>query len=156
MSLECTEPQRHRGTENPITVYFFLLCASVPLWFIEFHDSIFQFAGITSLGSGGASIEVYDSQIHSQTIEALGDGTVTIHNSAVHGAAVISHESTSAVHFDGGAFLANATGTCEMNLDTMVDEWGVPNCNPWLAPGAEVTRAGSGPAICAGTYDCGW
>ena len=123
---------------------------------ITVYDSIFQFAGIESLGSGGASIEVYDSQIHSQTIQALRDGTVTIHNSAVYGAAVVTHEPTSAVHFDGGAFLPNATDLCELNLDTMVDDWGVPNCNPWLAPGAEVTRAGSGPTTCAGTFYCAW
>lgn len=88
---------------------------------ITVYNSMFQFAGITSLGSGGASISVHNSQIHSQTIEALRDGVVDIYDSAVYGAAVVAHESTSAVNFHGGAFLSNYPDACPLNLNVMLD-----------------------------------
>jgi hypothetical protein len=123
---------------------------------ITVRDSIIQFGAIVSLGSSAASITVHHSQIHSQTIEALRDGAIHIHDSAIFGATVIAHESTSAVNFHGGALLRNRSNACPLILSEMMDHWGVPQCNPWLAPGAAVTRVGSGTISCDATYDCSW
>ena len=123
---------------------------------ITVYDSIIQFGGVTSLGSSAASIAVHNSQIHSQTIQTLRDGIINLYDSAVFGAAVVAHEATSAIHFHRGAMLQNLSDACPLVLADMVDEWGVPKCNPFLAPGAEVTRAGSGPVSCDATYGCTW
>jgi hypothetical protein len=123
---------------------------------ITVYDSIIQFGGVTSLGSYAASIAVHNSQIHGQTIEALRDGVVDIFDSAVHGSVVVAHESTGAVNFHRGAFLRNDPDPCPLVLTEMMDMWGVPQCNPFLAPGAAVTRAGSGPVTCDATDGCSW
>ncbi len=123
---------------------------------ITVHDSIIQFGGLMSLGSQGASVAVHNSQIHGQTIEALRDGVVDIYDSAVHGAAVISHAATSTVNFHRGAFLRNSSGPCPLVLTDMMNAEGIPNCNPFLAPGAAVTRAGVGPVTCDATDGCSW
>jgi hypothetical protein len=123
---------------------------------ITVRDSIIQFGGVTSLGHLGASIEVHNSQIHGQTIEALRDGIVDIHDSAVFGAVVVSHLPTSTVNFYGGAFLKNSADACPLVLTQMMNAQGIPNCNPFLSPGAAVTRAGEGVVTCAGTDNCSW
>lgn len=120
------------------------------------HDSIIQFGGVASLGHLGASIAVHNCQIHSQTIEALRDGVVSIHNSAVHGAVVVSHVPTSTVSFHGGVFLRNFADACPLILEDMMDAQGIPRCNPFLAPGASVTRAGDGVVTCTETDGCSW
>ena len=120
------------------------------------YDSIIQFGVIMSLGTSAASIAVHNSQIHSQTIEALSDGVIDIYDSPVFGATVVAHESTSAVNFRRGALLRNRSTACPLVLSEMMDQWGVPQCNPFLAPGAAVTRAGTGTVSCDSTYDCSW
>jgi hypothetical protein len=123
---------------------------------ITVYDSIIQFGGVTSLGFLGASIAVHNSQIHGQTIQALRDGVVDIYDSAVYGAAVVSHLTTSTVNFHRGAFLHNSSDACPLILTEMMNPQGIPNCNPFLAPGAAVTRAGDGVVTCDGTDGCSW
>ncbi len=123
---------------------------------ITVYDSILQFGSVVSVGHTAASITIYNSQIHNQSIEAMRDGVINIHNSAVFGAAVVAHESTSAVNFHGGALLRNQTAACPLILSEMMYQWGVPQCNPFLAPGAAVTRVGSGVVSCDATYGCSW
>lgn len=123
---------------------------------ITVNDSIIQFGAISSLGSNAASIAVHNSQIHSQTIEASFDGVINIYDSAVFGAAVVTHDPASAVNFHRGALLRNASGVCPLILDSMVNIWGVPLCNPFLAPAAAVTKAGSGVVSCDSTFECSW
>lgn len=123
---------------------------------ITVYDSIIQFGGVGSLGQLGASVAVHNSQIHAQMIEALRDGVIDIYDSAVYGAAVIAKEATSTVRFHRGVFLSNSPGSCPLNLALMMNAEGIPNCNPFLAPGATVTRAGAGVVSCDGTYACSW
>ena len=123
---------------------------------ITVRDSIMQFGTIASLGSGAASIAIYNSQIHSQAIEAMRDGVVHIYDSPVFGATVIAHEALSAVNFHRGALLRNRSNACPLILDGFVDVSGVPICNPFLAPDAAVTKAGSGQISCDSTFDCHW
>ena len=123
---------------------------------IAVYDSIIQFAAIATLGSLSASVEIHNSQIYGQTIEALRDGVIDIYDSAVFGAVVVSHDPTSTVRFHRGALLRNDSASCPLVLTEMLNSDGIPNCNPFLAPGAAVTRAGSGVVSCDGTYDCSW
>ena len=123
---------------------------------ITLRDSIVQFGGVTSLGNLGASIAVHNSQIHGQIIEAMLDGTVDIHDSAIFGAAVVSHAPTSTVNFHRGAFQRNSSSECPLVLAEMVNSDGLPRCNPFLPPGAAVTRTGEGTVTCDGTYNCSW
>lgn len=120
------------------------------------HNSILQLGGLATLGAAAATIEVYNSQIHSQSIEALRDGVIKIYDSAVYGSAVVSHTNQSLISFTRGAFLTNAAGACPLDLQQIFDQWGVPRCNPYLAPGAAVTLAGGGAATCASTVNCAW
>ena len=123
---------------------------------ITVHDSILQFGSLSSLGSGAASITVNNSQVYSQAIEALRDGVIEVFDSAVYGAQVVSHTVDSVVSFQGGAFLPNSLDDCPLDLDEILDEFGVPICNPFLQPGAVVERAGEGTATCDGTVGCDW
>ena len=74
---------------------------------ITVHDSIIQLGGVGSLGSQG-TLAVHNSQIHAQMVEALGDGVIDVHDSAVYGTAAIAHHATSKVRFHRGAFLRNS------------------------------------------------
>jgi hypothetical protein len=123
---------------------------------ITVNNSIIQFGSVVAVGIDAASIAIHNSQIHSQSIEAMRDGVVNIYDSAVFGAAVVTHEPTSAVNFHGGALLLNQLAACPLVLAEMLDPTGVPHCNPFLAPGAAVTRAGVGEVSCNGTHDCSW
>ena len=123
---------------------------------ITVHDSIIQLGGLGSLGSQGASVAVHNSQIHAQMIEALGDGVIDVHDSAVYGTAAIANHATSKVRFHRGVFLRNSPNSCPLVLSDMLDAQGIPKCNPFLHPGAEVTRAGSGVVSCDGTDQCDW
>lgn len=123
---------------------------------ITVRDSIIQFGSVVSVGVSAASIAIHNSQIHSQSIEAMRDGVVDIYDSAVFGAAVVTHAPTSAVNFHRGALLLNQLDACPLVLSEMMNPEGIPNCNPFLAPGAAVTRAGDGDVSCDGTHGCSW
>lgn len=123
---------------------------------ITVYDSIIQLGGLGSLGSQGASVAVHNSQIHAQMVEALGDGVIDVHDSAVYGTVAIAYHATSKVRFHRGAMLRNSPNACPLNLSLMLDPQGIPKCNPFLAPGAAVTRAGNGIVTCDGTDGCSW
>ena len=123
---------------------------------LTIRDSIIQFGAVSSLGSNAAQIDIHNSQIYSQTIEALRDGVVNIHDSAVFGSVVVAHEGASAVNFHRGALLTNSVAACPLVISQMMNIWGVPICNPFLAPGASVTKAGAGQVSCDSTFACSW
>ena len=121
---------------------------------ITVNRTLLQLAGATALGNG-SSVEINDSQVHSQTIEAFIDGEVTLNNSAVYGGVIVTHEPTSKVHFEGGAFLPNP-GSVACTLDIALTETGAVVCNPFLPDGAEVTKMGPGSVTCSSTFNCNW
>lgn len=121
---------------------------------VQVNDSILQFAGATALGTN-STVDIARSQIYSQTIEAMQNGVVTIRDSAIYGAALVTTEPTSRINVYDGAFLQNASGSCPFSSASMTPA-GVPLCNPFLAPGASVTKAGLGVFTCTRTINCNW
>ena len=121
---------------------------------ITVNRSMLQLAGATALGNT-STVEINDSQVYSQTMEAFLDGEVTINNSAIYGGVMVTHESTSAIHVQGGAFFPNPESIA-CTLDNALTETGVVNCNPFLPQGAEVTTVGPGSFTCSSTYNCDW
>ncbi|MFO1434706.1 MAG: hypothetical protein U1F76_32270, partial [Candidatus Competibacteraceae bacterium] len=121
---------------------------------VQVYNSILQFAAAEALG-WNSTVDIYNSQIHSQTIQALRNGIVNIYDSAIYGAALVAHETTSEIHLHNGALLQNASGACPFEPG-IFDQWGVPSCNPFVAPGATVSKAGQGVFTCTGTVNCNW
>jgi hypothetical protein len=99
---------------------------------VTVDSSLFQLAVLASVGAGGSTLTVNNSEIWSQSITASNNSTLTLNNCQVTGS-IFDAASGSHITVNGGCFYDNPQG-CTIN--TMVDmNTGHPNCNFFIPPG---------------------
>jgi hypothetical protein len=119
---------------------------------VHVERSVLQLAVLAALAPG-SSLDIRDSEIWSQAIEAAYNGRVSIADSRIHGGLFHARDSDSHISIERGTFYENPA---QCSQATMVNiATGQPNCNPFRTPGLP-RLAGPGKVECAGTAACSW
>jgi hypothetical protein len=119
---------------------------------VRVEHSVLQLAVLAALAPGSL-LDIRDSEIWNQTIEAGNKGRVTISDSKIYGSLFHARDSPSHISIEGGSFYENparCTKATMVNIAT-----GQPNCNPFRTPGMP-RSVGAGKIECAGTEGCTW
>jgi hypothetical protein len=96
-------------------------------------SSLLQLAVLASVGVGGSTMSIKNSEIWNQEITAANNSTITLDNCKVYGSAFNTGPAPSHITVNGGCFFQNPAG-CTAN--TMVNiATGQPYCNPFIPAG---------------------
>ena len=117
---------------------------------IEIEDSTLQFAVLGALGKGG-TMDVRNSEIWSQSVEADHDVRITLTDCSIHGSLLHSRGPESAILIKGGRFHDNPGGAVNDNEFDPVT--GQPRYNPYRPSGPPEAK-GPGTVTCEGTANC--
>jgi hypothetical protein len=119
---------------------------------VRVERSLLQLAVLAAVAPG-SSLDIHDSDIWNQTIEAQNGGRASITDSAIHGTLFDARGTNSAISIEGGAFHENPA-LCPRA--TMLDiASGQPTCTPFRPPGMP-RRTGTGKVECVSTEGCTW
>ncbi|HXC05777.1 MAG TPA: hypothetical protein VNZ86_13540, partial [Bacteroidia bacterium] len=100
---------------------------------VKIDSSLLQLAVLASVGAGGSSMTINNSEIWNQRITAANQSTLVLNHCTVTGSIFSTGDTTSRITVNGGCFNQNPTG-CTPN--TMVNiSTGQPYCNPFIPPG---------------------
>lgn len=117
---------------------------------VKVEDSILQLAWLAAFGPA-STLDILNSEIWNQDIEAANSSKVTISNSNIYGSFFHARDAGSTIAISGGAFHENPSGCTQ---STMVDiSTGQPKCNPFRPPGLPQST-GAGKVTCVGTTRC--
>ena len=117
---------------------------------VTVDHSVLQLAVLGAVAPG-AVLDVNNSDVWNQLIEAVNGGTIRLTSSRITGSLFDARDAASSIVITGGSF-ANNPGGCTANA--MVDvSTGQPLCDPFRPPGPP-TRTGAGPVTCSGTTGC--
>ena len=119
---------------------------------VEVENSVLQLAVLGALGPD-SSLEIRNSEIWNQSIEAANKGRVTIADSKIFGALFRTRDSVSKISVQGGAFYDNPSGCTPSSMVEIAT--GQPKCNPFRTPGPP-SSMGAGAIECTGTAGCTW
>ncbi len=96
-------------------------------------SSLFQLAVLASVGIGGSTMTINNSEIWSQAITAGNNSSIVLNNCKVIGSTFSTTDSQSDITVNGGCFFENTSGC---NYSNMIDiASGQPNCNPFIPSG---------------------
>lgn len=119
---------------------------------VRVQTSVLQLAALAAIGPG-SSLDIRNSEIWNQTIEAANKAAVSIADSNVHGTLFHTGDSESVVSITGGSFYGNAAHCRQVEMVDIAS--GQPRCNPFRAPGMP-SYTGAGKTSCHGTQGCTW
>jgi hypothetical protein len=100
---------------------------------ITVDSSLLQLAVLASVGVGGSTLTINNSELWNQAIYASNKSKVILNNCKVYGSLFSTTDTLSNVTVNGGCFFANPSGCTQA---TMVDiATGQPHCNPFMGAG---------------------
>lgn len=100
---------------------------------ITVDSCLLQLAVLASVGIGGSTLTINNSELWNQGIYASNKSKVILNNCKVYGSLFSTTDALSNVTINGGCFYKNPTGctpAAMVNIST-----GQPNCNPFMGPG---------------------
>jgi hypothetical protein len=119
---------------------------------VRVESSVLQLAVLAALAPGSL-IDIRESEVWNQSIEAANGAQVVLTDSKVHGSLFHVRDTGSSISIKGGVFYENPAGCTESTMVNVAT--GRPKCNPFRAPG-KPRSAGTGKVGCAGTANCTW
>ncbi len=96
-------------------------------------SSLLQLGVLGSVGIGGSTMTINNSDIWNQSVNAANSSTITLNNCQVTGSAFSTTDDQSHITVNGGCFFQNPSGctpAAMVNIST-----GQPYCNPFITAG---------------------
>ncbi|HXC04706.1 MAG TPA: T9SS type A sorting domain-containing protein, partial [Bacteroidia bacterium] len=100
---------------------------------ITADSCVLQLGELASVGQGGSTFTINNSDIWNQLITAGNSSMMTLNTCRVTGSAFSTTDPSSHVTVNGGCFFSNPTGCAPNNMVNIAT--GVPNCNPYIPSG---------------------
>ena len=119
---------------------------------VHVERSVLQLAVLAALGPGSL-LDIRDSEVWNQTVEAANKGRVSIADSRIYGTLFHARDSSSSISIAGGSFYENPPGCTQATMVNIAT--GQPRCNPFRTPGPP-RSSGPGKVDCVGTKGCTW
>jgi hypothetical protein len=119
---------------------------------VAVDNSLLQLAVLASVGIGGSSLTINNSEIWNQFITAANNSSITLNDCLVYGSSFSTTDALSSITVNGGCFFENPTGCTQA---TMID-WntGQPLCNPFIPAGFPQNLSPATVSLIGVDYNC--